>query len=1191
MDVVKLAIAKPVGVTVGVLLLVMFGLIGLTAIPVQLTPTVDRPEITVTTAWPGRSPQEIVDEITKEQEERLKNVSNLKTMTSVSSEGTSTISLEFYIGTDVSRALQETSDALRQVPDYPDEVDEPTIKAADGASENAIAWIIIDLDPETAARHPDFDITTLYDRLDKEVKPFLERIDGVAEINIFGGREREVRVLADNEALASRALNIGDVITALRGENTNVSAGSLAEGKRDYRVRVVGQFETEEDVLSTVVSYRDGKPVYVRDVAAVEFSHQKKRGFVRAFGNPSIAMNCIRQSGANVVEVMDELKLRLEEVRTEILPKLDPVAGPDLRLRQVYDETIYIDSSIELVTQNLYVGGAIAALVLLLFLRSFVTTGVVALAIPISVIGTFLVMLGLGRTLNVVSLAGLAFAVGMVVDNAIVVLENIYRRVQEGDSPMTAAYRGGKEVWGAILASTLTTVAVFIPVLTIEEEAGQLFRDIAIAIVASVVLSLIVSITVIPAACSRWLKPKPKRVGPLRAAWQDLFGLSPLLGKLVAGFGSLLAFVQRGVMGLTVRPLVIIIMAGLSIFGALTLAPPLDYLPAGNRNLVFGGMLIPPGMSVDEMTDFAERIESQVLPYMVHRLEAENRDVSSLAPIPIGFGGPGGPEYEPVPVQNFFIGAFGGGMFAGAVSGEDQVVIPVGQLLTNAMNTLPDTFGGAQQSSLFGRGVGGGNTVNIEIMGPELGRVVAAAESIMMQAFADESYGPGRVRPDPGNFNLGQPEIQAELTQAARELGLSTANVGTVVRGLFDGAFVDDFRLAGEAVDMVVVPGGGELDYLESMAEIPVATPAGPVVPLDTLVSVTRTTAPQSIQRIEELPAVKLLISPPPGMAVQDVIADVDAKFIQPARDQGLIDRTMRVRLEGTAAKLDEVQAALFGKAMPGQESGSALVGPVKLFAAGIGVIGIGFAVFGFVRAASSGRLAFGYGGVGALLLLTIIGGVLFLAADQPQLATARFVWALMVTYLLMAALFESFMYPFVIMLTVPLAVVGGFGGLAIVHATTAADPTIATQQLDVLTMLGFVILIGIVVNNAILIVHQSLNYMKGIGESADDRVEALSPVDAISASVRTRVRPIFMSTLTSVGGMLPLVLVPGAGSEMYRGLGSVVVGGLLVSTVFTLLLVPLMLGLMIDMSRGLRELLGWKPDPVLSSARSAAAT
>ncbi|MGP1272115.1 MAG: efflux RND transporter permease subunit [Phycisphaerales bacterium] len=1177
MDIVRLSISKPVGVTVGVLLLVMFGLIGLTRIPIQLTPSVDRPEITVTTSWPGRSPQEVVDEITKEQEERLKNVSNLKTMTSVSSEGVSTISLEFTIGTDISRALQETSDALRQVPAYPDEVDEPTIKAADGASENAIAWIIIDLDPSVAAQYPSFDITTLYDRLDKEVKPFLERIDGVAEINIYGGREREVRVLADNESLALRGLNIGDVIASLRGENTNVSAGSIAEGKRDYRVRVVGQFATEEDVLSTVVAYRDGKPVYVRDVAEVEFGHTKRRGFVRAFGNPSIAMNCIRQSNANVVEVMDELRDRLDEVRAEILPRLDPVVGPHLRLRQVYDETIYIDSSIDLVQQNLYVGGAIAAVVLLLFLRSFVTTGVVALAIPISVVGTFLVMLGLGRTLNVVSLAGLAFAVGMVVDNAIVVLENIYRRLQAGDPPMQAAYRGGREVWGAILASTLTTVAVFIPVLTIEEEAGQLFRDLSIAIVAAVSLSLLVSITVIPAACSRWLRPPATQRGRLTTAWQDLFGVARLLAALVNRYGSFIGWLQHGVRGWTLRPAIIVVMAGLSLYGALTLRPPLDYLPAGNRNLVFGGMLVPPGMSVEQMTAFAERMEAKVLPYMEHRLEEEGRSVSDLPPIPYGRGAEAG-EYDPVAVRNFFIGSFGGGMFAGAVSANDEVVIPVGQLLTNAMNTLPDTFGGAQQSSLFGRGVGGGNTVNIEVLGPELDRVVAAATEIMTAAGNDDSYGWGRVRPDPGNFNLGQPEIRVHLTQTARELGLSTAAVGTAVRGLFDGAFVDDFRLAGEAVDMVVLPKGGQLAFLEKMAEIPVATPAGPVVPLDTLVVADRTDAPQSIQRIEELPAVKLLISPPPGMTVQDVIDDVRTRFVEPAVEKGLIDRTMRVRFEGTAAKLDEVQEALFGTSLTARDGGGTPAGAlagVRWAGLALGAIGILFAGFGFTRAIAAGRASFGYGGMGALLLLSVIGGSLLLVAGSPELAMARFVWALLVTYLLMCALFESFMYPFVIMFTVPLAVVGGFGGLAIVHRITAADPTIAAQQLDVLTMLGFVILIGIVVNNAILIVHQSLNFMRGIGEGEDDRVEPMASAEAIAEAVRTRVRPIFMSTLTSVGGMLPLVLVPGAGSEMYRGLGSVVVGGLLVSTVFTLVLVPLLLGLMIDMAQGLRELVG----------------
>lgn len=1174
MDIVRLSIAKPVGVTVSVLLLVLFGLIGLTAIPVQLTPTVDRPEITVTTSWPGRSPQEVVDEITKEQEERLKNITNLKTMTSVSNEGESTITLEFYIGTDVARALQETSDALRQVPSYPDEVDEPTIKAADGASENAIAWIIIDVDPAVAGRYPGFDITTLFDRLDKDVKPFLERIDGVAEVNIYGGREREVRVLADNEALALRGLNIGDVITALRGENTNVSAGSIAEGKRDYRVRVVGQFQTEEDVLSTVVAFREGKPVYVRDVADVEFGHTKQRGFVRAFGAPCIAMNCIRQSGANVVDVMAELRERLDEVRTEILPRLDAEVGPHLRLRQVYDETTYITSAIGLVTSNLWFGGAIAAAVLLLFLRSFVMTGVVALAIPVSVIGTFLVLLALGRTLNVVSLAGLAFAVGMVVDNAIVVIENIARRLQLGDTPMQAAYRGGREVWGAVLASTLTTVAVFIPILTIQEEAGQLFRDIAIAIVASVSLSLLVSITLVPAACSRWLRSPARRATPARTSWSNLFGLGAAMDAFIGAFSRLLTRLQRGVLGWTLRPAIVVGMAALSITGSLLMAPPLDYLPAGNRNLVFGGMLIPPGLSVEQMTEYAERIESQVLPYMTHTLEAEGREISALPPIPLDFGGG---SYAPVAVENFFIGAFGGGMFAGATSASEQVVIPVGQLLTNAMNTLPDTFGGAQQSSLFGRGVGGGNTVNIEIMGPELDRVVAAAQEIMFAAGNDEMYGWGRVRPDPGNYNLGQPEVQVELTTHARELGLSTRAVGTAVRGLFDGAYVDDFRLAGEAVDMVVLPSGGELSHLEQMGEIPLATPAGPVVPLDSLVVADRLNAPQSIQRVEELPAVKLLITPPPGMAVQDVIEDIEARFITPARDRGLIDRTMRVRQEGTAAKLDEVQQALFGTSLTaaGSGGGASGAGRAAVYAGlGLAVLGLLAALAGFVRAIGSGRRVFGYGGVGLLVVLAGLGGAMVLIGTTPELAMARFVWALLVTYLLMCALFENFVYPFVIMFTVPLAVVGGFGGLSIVHAATAADPTIATQQLDVLTMLGFVILIGVVVNNAILIVHQALHFMRGIGESADERTEPMPPAEAIAESVRTRVRPIFMSTLTSVGGMLPLVLVPGAGSEMYRGLGSVVVGGLVVSTVFTLVLVPLMLGLAIDMGHGVKELL-----------------
>lgn len=1202
MDPIRWSINKPVSVAVGVILVVMFGLIGLGAIPIQLTPTVDRPNIEVTTRWPGRSPQEIVDNITREQEKRLKNVSNLKRMRSTSTEGQSTISLEFYLGADISRALQEVSDSLRQVPSYPAEVDEPTIKAADGASENAIAWIIVDVDPAKRHKHPDFDITTLYDALDKEVKPFLERIDGVAEVNVFGGREREVRVLLDPVKLAQRRLTFNEVIGALQAENRNISAGSIAEGKRDYRVRIVGQFATEQDVLDTIVAYRPAadspgaalKPVYVRDLGDVEFGHAKKRGFVRSLGQPCIAINAVRQANANVVEVMAELRKRLEEVRSDILPKLGGDVGPDLRIRQVYDETTYIDSAIDLVTTNLWVGGIIATLVLLVFLRSFTATGVVALAIPISVIGTFLAMVAFGRTLNVISLAGLAFATGMVVDNAIVVLENTVRRVRAGDSPRLAAYWGAKEVWVAVLASTLTTVAVFVPVLTIREEAGQLFRDISLAIASAVMFSLVVSITVIPSAGARLLsahKPESQR-SALRRGFDRLFGLAPLLQRLADRLADALLWLMTGWRGWTLRPAIVVAMAALSLWGSMKLMPPLDYLPTGNRNLVFGGLLIPPGYSVEQQESIATRIEQQIRPYI--EVDADDRAaVAALPPIP-RFP-PTLPPYDPVPINNFFIAGFNGGMFCGATSAWPQVVIPVGGVLTNAMNTIPDAYGGARQSAIFGRGVGGGNSVKVEISGPDLSRVVAAAQFMFMTAGAEQGgYGMRNVQPEPSNFLLGQPEATVRLNQHGRELGLTVRDVGVAVRGLFDGAFVDDFRLGGDTVDMVLLPRGGRLEYQEQLAAVPVATPAGPVVPLDTVVTLERTTAPQAIQRSEELPSVTINIAPPVGVTVDEVMTRVREDFLPRAERAGLIDASMRVRLEGTAASLDEVRAALFGKATPGAPLADWQKG-VLWVCAGLCALGLLAAAYSLARglgllARRGGsrptRSGAFYGAVGVLLLTTIVVGLLAGVTSQPQFLTARFIWALLVTYLLMCSVFESFLYPLVIMFSVPLAVVGGFAGLRIVHNITLADPTIAPQQLDVLTMLGFVILIGTVVNNAILIVEQSLNFENPGRYGAEG--ERMPLFRAIRASVASRFRPIFMTTCTTLGGMLPLVVAPGSGSEMYRGLGAVVLGGLACSTVFTLVLVPLVFSLVAQMKEGVIAAFGQPTDRTLIEDRPA---
>lgn len=1173
MDIVKLAISKPVGVAVGVILLVMFGLIGLGAIPVQLAPDVDLPIITVTTQWPGRSPEEVVDKIAKEQEEQLKNVGNLKAMRSVSREGACEVSLEFYVGSDVGRALQEVSDSLRRVPDLPDEADEPVIKAAEGASENAIAWIIIDLPPDVQAAHPDFDLTTLFDALDKEVKPYLERIGGVAEVNIYGARKREARVMTDAAALARHGLTYADVVEALRAENENTSAGTISEGKREQRIRVVGRFETAEQVLSTVVAYRGGSPIYVRDLGEVEIGHVKKRGFVRSVAGPAIAMNVIRQSNANVMDIMADLRLRLDEVRAEILPNLHPVAGPHLRLTQVYDETQYITSAIGLVVENIWVGGALAAIALLLFLRSFITTGIIAITIPLSTIGAFLVMLAMGRTLNVISLAGLAFAVGVGIDNAIVVLENTYRRLQLGDTPHVAAYRGANEVWSAILASTLTNIAVFIPVLTLQDETGQLFRDISLAIAASTVFSLIVSILVIPPCCARFLRShEGESASRLKLAWRSLFGLAPLCASLNRRLSRTIYWLMTGWRAWTLRPAIVVVMTVLSLVGSYHLAPPMDYLPAGNRNLVFGGLLIPPGYSIEQQTSIAQRIEAGVGPY-IHADPNDRAAVAQLPPIP-RMGPPGTPPYDPVPIDNFFIGSFDGGMFCGATSAWEQVVIPVGQALTNAMMEIPDAYGGARQTSLFGRGITGGNSISIEISGPDLARVNRAAG--MMLGTVGQAYGFQNVQPNPANFNLAQPEWRLRLNELGREMGLRTRDIGLAARALFDGAFVGDFSLNGDNIDLSVVPPGGGLGYKELLSSTPIILPNGRTAPIDMVVDVVPSTAPQAIQRIEELPAVALQLRPPVDKPLEQVMQDLRDNVIAPAQASGLIDRTMRVRLEGSAAQLDQVKSALFG-ASTGDAPDHPWQRGLKAVSIGVALAGLAVGVWGLVRSARRRERSWIPGAIGAMLVGVTLAGLAFGLADQPQLLGSRMVWTLVVTYLLMAALFESFLHPFVIMFTIPLAIVGGFAGLRLVHDITSADPTIAPQQLDTLTMLGFVILVGVVVNNAILLVYQSLNYMKGV--EASDEMPDITPEhplpmkEAVAESVRTRIRPIMMTALTSVVGTLPLALFPGAGSELYRGIGAVTIGGVLVSTVFTLVLIPLLFSMTMEMSDSFHRL------------------
>ncbi|QNN24591.1 efflux RND transporter permease subunit [Planctomycetales bacterium ZRK34] len=1100
MDIIRFSISKPVTISVGVLLIVLFGVISIGQIPIQLTPNIETTVVSITTRWEGATPQQVETEIIQEQEDKIKSIAGLSKMISVCSQGQGQITLEFVQGTTKEEALREASDKLREVPDYPENVDEPVVEATNPADRDYIAWVIF------SSTDPDYDIRTLYDFLDDRVKPEMERVPGISEVNVVGGIEREVRVKVDPEALAQRGITPTQFVAALRAQNIDASAGQLAEGKRDIRIRSVGRYDRLDQIDNTLLSAPGEPVVRVKDVATAELTYKEADRMVRNKGRVVVAMNAQREVGSNVIEVMKGFQQRLDEVKNNLLPAESKRLGlkGEITAEQVYDQTVYIYQALDLVQTNLWVGGSIAVCVLLAFLRSVRSTLIIALAIPVSVVGTFVAMVAMGRSLNVISLAGLAFAVGMVVDNAIVVLENIDRHRTLGEKPMTAAYRAAKEVWGAVLASTLTTLSVFLPVLFIQEEAGQLFRDISLAICAAVTLSLIVSITVIPTAASRWLRPRPRKdesddpsSNTSRVPHGVKWVLLHLPTAMVNGFASI---IERLNHSWVIRPLIIAGMTIGSIAASYLLMPPSSYLPAGNRNLVFAIMLIPSGYNIDQQQTIGERIETKLRPYWEARNDPEA--AKNLPPVPSVNMQTGETKMvQPPALENFFFVALPDLIFMGGISSDDSNVAPVADLMNDSMRGIPDAIGFAQQRPLFRTATrGSGDAMELEIAGPQLDQVTRIA-SLLYQRYGAQ-YGFMRLQPDPSNFNMPGTEIVIERKPVeATDVGLGQGDINTAVQMLGDGAIIGDYLNEGKNVDLKVITADSDHgDAGASIEQAPIATPIGMTVPLASIADVYRTVAPQQINRVEEQRAVILSINLPQEMPLEEAMNQINADIAE-MRAQGVIPPTVSTNLAGSAAKLREVKHALLGE----------------------------------------------WTGFNVESLIALISSRMFLA--------------LIVVFLLMAALFESWFYPLVIMFSVPLATVGGFVALRLCHEI------IPSQQLDVLTMLGFVILIGIVVNNAILIVHQSLNLINGVAEVQveGEVAEKLPPKKAIAESVRSRVRPIFMTTLTSVGGMLPLVLFPGAGSELYRGLGSVIVGGLVCSTVFTLVLVPLLLSLVFD--------------------------
>ena len=1028
MDAVRFAIEKPVTVTVGVILTVLFGLIGLFRLPYQLTPSVEEPEITVTTLWTGAAPNEVEREIIDAQEKVLKGIPGLVEMESTAANSRGTVTLRFRTGTGVDDALLRVSNKMNEVPSYPQNVEKPVINAT-GAATSPVIWMVL----KTNEGNPRT-IDTYRTFFEEDVRQNLERIPGVADLFVGGGTEKELHVEVSPQKLAAYGLTLPDVVRSLQAANQNVSAGSVGVGRRDYRVRTISEFSAPEDVEKVVLRSTGQRRVMLTDVASVHIGYQKRSVAMFHNGLPGIAIGVKPEPGSNVLELTDTVEAVVQELNGGLLK------GEGIRFDWAYDQRPYIRGAIGLVKQNIAVGGALAVLVLLVFLRSLSSTVVVSTAIPISVIGTFIFLWVFGRNLNVVSLAGISFAVGMLVDNAIVVLENIDRHRKMGKDPFHASYEGAKEVWGAILASSATTVAVFLPVVFVEEEVGQLFRDIAIAVTVAITLSLFVSVFVIPMLSNRifrLLEGRKRREFPLA---DRLAGVG---NRLVDGLMALVRLMTRTG---AARLATILGMTALSVATAWLLLPKMEYLPQGNRNLIINILVPPPGLSYEERKEIGEQIFAEAKPYF-----GQGKD-----------GVPG--------IRNmFYVGSDFINLF-GANSHEEQRARGLLPLFTRIMHGIPGMFGVSIQAGIFQTRLGRGRTIDVDISGNEMDRVVRSA-GIAFGTIRKEIPG-AQVRPVP-SLELTYPEVRFHpVRDRLRAAGMTEADFGSSLDILLDGRKVGEYKPAGQkAIDLVVKTSDEAIDTPEKLDKALVATPAGRAVPVSSLAGLERTAGITEIRHLERKRTITLEVTPPEAIPLESAMDTIREKVLAPLEKGGMMAGTAW-RMSGAADKLTEARRTL-----------------------------------------------------------------------QYDILLA-----LLITYLLMAALFENFLYPFIILFTVPLAAAGGFIGLALVNRF------IAPQPLDILAMLGFVILIGVVVNNAILIVHQALNYIRN---------EGMGYREAVLESTRSRIRPIYMTALTSIFGMLPLVVAPGPGSELYRGLGSVVLGGLALSTFFTLFVIPaLMLSL-----------------------------
>ena len=1008
MSLIRVSADNPAALLAAAVLLFVLGVVGIASLPIQMLPNLEYPEISINTSWRNAAPQEVEASIVEPQENALRQVPGVVEMSSDVRSGNGNVHLTFDIGTDLQQAMLDVLNALNHAEPPPDDANEPEIQV--GGWNFPVATLLV----HPLIPKPGTDVTDFQRILDTEVEPRLLEIDGVQRVNLRSEREPLVLISFDPYRTAALGVQVSDIANTVR-RAVDATGGLASVGRRQYTVRFLGGFDIDE-LGDLIVARRNNQPVYLREVADITTELYPRTGFLYRTGYPAYYIQVQGKYGANTVAILDDINDTIDELNA------GPLADNDLQIVLSFDASVHIRRAIGLVNGNLILGVLLALGVLWCFLRGWRSTLLIALTIPFSLLSSLLVLSVFGRSLNVVSLAGLAFAVGLVLDAAIIVQENIVRLRQAGMPPGQAAREGPSQVVGALFASTITSIAIFLPILFMQGLEGQLFADLALTLSVAVATSMIAAITLLPVASNHFRNDQVlvDRLGPF---WD----------RVTATIIDWTNTRQR-------RTTWIVSLLALPVLLTWLLAPKLDFLPQADSDGIEVYFSMPEGIPL-------QTIENELVAEVIRRFQ----------PHVDGEASPG--------IRGYNLYSFGSNATGVYIYPSDPREAPelMRKLREEIFVGLPGAKPFVSRASLLNIGISGGRNINIDLQGPDLAPLMSAAN--VGQDAINDRLSEWSVRALPGT-SLSKPELQLvpddiRITQAGLDRGAVADAVRAFTGGLNAGRHFD----GNEGLDVLIW--SGEWTTPEDLAGLPIFTPQSGIQVLGELASIQRTVGPTQLRRVNGQRTVTLQVLPPPNMTIEDALNTVRSE-IGP-----------------------EIQAALPADA--------------EIYYRG-----------------TADQLA---------------GAV----TDMSR----NFILAVLILALIMAAMFRSVLDSMIVLLVMPLAVVGGVIGLRVLNLFTY-------QALELLTMIGFIILLGLVVNNAILLVHQTR-------EAERDGADRTT---AVAQAIRIRARPIFMSTLTSICGMLPLMLVPGVGSEIYRGLATVIVGGMSVSAVFTLLLLPSILRL-----------------------------